>query len=71
MEAQKVRKVQWKINNVKHFLRTDPVRAEKILAKDPELRRRIEEEMFSNVNTNVDVDVDTTVDDVFDIIDNL
>jgi len=71
LEAQKVRKVQWKINNVKHFLRTDPVRAEKILAKDPELRRRIEEEMFSNVNTNVDVDVDTTVDDVFDIIDSL
>ena len=71
LEAQKVRKVQWKINNVKHFLRTDPVRAEKILAKDPELRRRIEEEMFSNVNTNVDVDVDTSVDDVFDIIDNL
>ena len=71
LEAQKVRKVQWKINNVKHFLRTDPVRAEKILAKDPELRRRIEEEMFSSVNTNVDVDVDTSVDDVFDIIDNL
>ena len=73
LEAQKVRKVQWKINNVKHFLRTDPVRAEKILAKDPELRRRIEEEMFPSVNTNVDVDVDvdTSVDDVFDIIDNL
>lgn len=71
LEAQKIRKVQWKINNVKHFLRTDPVRAEKILAKDPELRRRIEEEMFSDVNTNVDVDVDTSVDDVFDIIDSL
>ena len=73
LEAQKVRKVQWKINNVKHFLRTDPVRAEKILAKDPELRRRIEEEMFPSVNTNVDVDVDvdTSIDDVFDIIDNL